>query len=201
MRGSYRSWERMVGIPAIAMTLVACAAGDQPRTSGGTEVVPSPSSVPTPRTFESARHGYSVEVPPQWDVTEYEGTWTRLGQFSPGAEVPGEDVVAPPDKASFLVANSMAIPEGMTAADWLSAFDALVAAGLDPNCPGTRRTRVIAGERATIVEQRCQGSVVVGRSLTHGGRGYYFTTRFSAGDSATEATLDDVVGSIRFSDG
>jgi hypothetical protein len=38
---------------------------------------------------------------------------------------------------------------------------------------------------------------VVGRSLTRGGRGYYFTIGFPAGDSTTEATLDGVVSSIR----
>jgi hypothetical protein len=63
-------------------------------------------------------------MPPGWDVTEYEGPWTRLAQFSPGAEVPGEDVVAPPDLSSFLVSNSMEIPTGLAAAGWQEAFDA-----------------------------------------------------------------------------
>jgi hypothetical protein len=211
VRRPYRTWVRTLGMPTIAVALAACSTEAPPSagpsaTSGAdsTEVVtsasPSVSSAPSPRTFESTRHGYSVEVPPDWDVTEYEGTWTSLEQFSPGAEVPGEDVVSPPDRASFLVANSMAIREGMTAADWLAAFDARVAAGLDPRCPATTGRGVVAGEPATIVEQPCEGSIVIGRSLTHGGRGYYFTIRFPAGDPTTEATLDGIVASLRFVD-
>ena len=209
-RTPYRNWIRGLAVPAIAVALAACS--EAPSTAGRsttpgidptdavTAAGSSVSPAPTPRTFESTRHGYSVEVPPGWNVTEYEGAWTSLEQFSPGAEVPGEDVVTAPEIASFLVANSMAIPEEMTAADWLAAFDALVAGGLDPNCPGKTGRGFVAGEPATIVEQPCEGSIIIGRSLTHGGRGYYFTTRFSAGDATTEATVKGIVASIRFID-
>ena len=150
--------------------------------------------------FESSRHGYSLEVPSDWDVTEYPGTWTELEQFSPGAEVPGEDVVAPADLSSFLVSNSMEIPSGMTAAEWQEAFDALVAPALTEECPGTTASDVVAGEPAAVVEQPCEGSIIVGRRLTHAGRGYYFTIRFPADDAAARETLESVVHSIEFID-
>lgn len=177
----------------IGPTLTACSS-DSPSTAA-----PTSSSDPS-RMFRSTRHGYSVEVPPGWDVTEYEGEWKSLEQFAPGAEVPGEDVVAPPDPSSFLVSNSMRIPPKMAASEWLAAFDALVAAGFDSKCPGSTGTGVVAGEPATVVEQPCDGSVVVGGSFTHEGRGYYFTIRFPAGEATTEVTLDGLVASIRFAE-
>ncbi|HEX6844603.1 MAG TPA: hypothetical protein VF235_05745, partial [Actinomycetota bacterium] len=114
-------------------------------------------------------------MPPGWNVTEYDGTWTDLAQFDPGAEVPGEDVIAPPDLASFLVVDSMVIPDGMSPGDWEAGFDAVVATAFTDDCPGSVGTGEVAGEAATVVEQPCEGSIIVGRSLAHGGRGYYFT--------------------------
>jgi hypothetical protein len=184
--------------PIVVGLIVAACASEAP-TSDRSPSTPTTSPSPS-RTFESSRHGYLVEVPPRWDVTEHPGTWTRLGQFSPGAEVPGEDVVAPPDLSSFLVSNSMEIPSGMTASEWLEAFDALVAAGLPAACPATTGSGTLAGERATVVEQSCEGSIIIGRSLTHAGRGYYLTVRFPADDAAARATVERLVRSIRFAD-
>ena len=197
-----RTRMRRLVVPSILLALAGCSAGGPssagPSTKVATSVSPSISSSSSPQTFESSRHGYRVEVPPRWHVVQYEGTWTKLDQFGPGIEVPGEDVVSPLDLSSFLVVNSMKIPKGMTAAGWQAAFDALVAAGADPNCPGTARTDVLAGEPAKVLEQHCEGSVLIGRSLTHAGRGYYFTIRFPANDAATKATLDGIVASIQF---
>jgi hypothetical protein len=177
--------------------LAACSSEVQPSAEP-----PSNSSVSSDhsRAFGSSRHRYRVEVPPGWDVAEYPGMWTRLAQFSPGAEVPGEDVVAPPDLSSFLVNNSMEIPPGLAPAEWQEAFDALVAAGLTAECPGTTGSDIVAGESATVVEQTCEGSIIVGRSLTHSGRGYYFTIRYPADDAVAKETLERVVRSIRFAD-
>jgi hypothetical protein len=155
---------------------------------------------PSPTTFESDRHGYSLTVPPDWDVTEYEGTWRRLEQFNPGSEVPGEDVVSALDVEAFLVANSMPIPSGMTSAEWQTEFNQLVAEGLDPNCPPETSEGNVAGEPATVVEQRCAEMTIVGRSLTHGDRGYYFTIGFPADDAETGMALQGIVESIRFVD-
>ena len=62
------------------------------------------------------------------------------------------------------------------------------------------RARRLPAEPATIVEQPCEGSIVVGRSLTHGGRGYYFTSRY-AEDDETAASTGQLVASIQFTDG
>jgi hypothetical protein len=185
------------------LTIAACgSSGSDDGTTAPTTSPPASSAPPTtaPTSFTSTRHGYRVEVPPGWRVTEYEGTWTDLEQFNPGSEVPGEDVVAPLSISSFLVVNSMPIPDGMSAADWLVAFEALVAPAFTSSCPGTTRTGVLAGEPATIVEQPCEGSMIIGRSLTHRGRGYYFTTRGPLDDPDSEATLEDLVASIEFVD-
>lgn len=189
---------RLLLIVSLLATVSACSGVDRSTTPEPTAAVPSPAT--SPRIFESSRHGYRVEVPPEWDVTEYPGTWKRLEQFSAGAEVPGEDVLLSPDGASFLVANSMPIPEGMSAAEWRAAFDARVEAGLDPSCSGTTKPGVFLDEPATIVRQECQGSTIVGRSLTHEGRGSYFTTLVPDGDPAADTTVDELVASIRFVD-
>ena len=188
-------------LTALAFTLISCTAEDtagprQPDTPRATDV----QSPPSPTSFESERHSYHLKAPPGWEVAEYGGTWTNFKQFSPGSEVPGEDVLSSPDGQGFLVANSMAIPNGMRPADWVSELQRLVRSGRDPLCRETIREDVVAGERAMIVEHRCTDMDVVGRSVTHGGRGYYFTIGFPAGDSTTAATLEGIVSSIRFVD-
>ena len=141
-----------------------------------------------------------MEIPPGWNVNEYSGSWEDLSQFAPGGEIPGEDVIATPDFGSFLVMNSMPIPTDMTAEAWHSAFQELVSAGLPADCPGTTRSATFAGEPATIVEQTCAGAAIVGRSLVHGGRGYYFTTLSPYPDPALEALVETLAESIEFTD-
>jgi len=175
----------------LVVTLTACASDDEPTSS--TDDTPSS---PSASEFASERHAYHLEVPAGWAVTEYGGTWTDFDQFSPGAEVPGEDVVSAPDSGAFLVSNSMAIPEGMSPDEWLTELERLVGSGMSPDCRGSTGADVVAGEPATVIEQKCEAMHVVGRSLTHADRGYYFTIGFPTGDSATEATLEGVVDSI-----
>jgi hypothetical protein len=141
-----------------------------------------------------------VAVPPGWVVNEHRGSWESLAQFTPGGEIPGEDVVAPPDLHAFLVMNSMAIPTGMTASAWESAFEALVASGLPADCPGATRSGSFAGGSAMIVEQSCAGKAIVGRSLVHAGRGYYFTTMSPHPDPALEAIVATLAASVEFTD-
>jgi hypothetical protein len=187
-------------VGGLAITACGSSEGDDDAAGPTTTLTSSAPSTTAPLAFESTRHHYRLEMPAGWRVTEYDGTWTDLEQFDPGAEVAGEDVVAPASTSSFLVVNSMAIPEGTSATDWLTAFDAAVATGFTKTCPGTTRTGELAGERATIVEQPCEGSVIIGRSLTHEGRGYYFTTRGPSDDRDSEAMLEDLVASIAFVD-
>ena len=199
---------RTLAVAALVVSLAACSSGGTSSEStsptapaASTSNEPAGSTTQSAEAFTSARHGYSLEVPAGWAVTEYDGTWTDLDQFSPGAEVPGEDVVAPPGMSAFLVANSMAIPGGMEPAEWLAEFDALVEGGLGDVCPGTVSDGVVSGEPATIVEQPCEGSIVIGRSLTHGSRGYYFTSRYAEDDETAKATTEQLVASIQFTDG
>jgi hypothetical protein len=201
MARSYRGCLGAV-LAASAATLISCSPADTRGAPGETDgqASPSPSPSPSPSTLESERHAYRLEVPPGWDVSEYGGTWRSFKQFSPGGEVPGEDVLLSPDGA-FLVANSMAIPSGMTHADWLAELTRLVRSGRPPDCSETTDTGVLAGEPAMIMEHRCEGMNIIGRSLTHGGRGYYFTIGFQGGDPATAAILEGTVSSIRFIDG
>ena len=187
----------------LSFLLVGCGNEDEP--SSGTPAVPSstadttppPSTDALPEMFQSARHGYRLEVPPRWEVNEYVGTWTDLQQFSPGAEVPGEDVVATVDRSSFLVMNSMEIPAGTSPDEWRSAFDAIVASELSSDCEVTTSDGVLAGQPATVVEQTCDGAVIRGHSLVHNGRGYYFTTRAPENDVEALALIDDLTESIK----
>jgi plastocyanin len=151
-------------------------------------------------SFESTRHGYRVEVPPGWVVNEYPGAWESLTQFTPGGEIPGEDAIAPHDFISFLVMNSMPIPTGMTSAGWEAAFGAIVGAGLPADCSITTESGTFAGERATVIEQVCADVTVVGRSLVHAGRGYYFTTMSPHPDPANAAVIEELASSIEFTD-
>ena len=183
-------------LTALVVTLTACTSDDGDGASPATDIPSSPSE----SRFASDRHSYDLEVPPEWDVMEYDGTWTDFAQFSPGAEVPGEDVVSSPDRSAFLVSNSMVIPEGMSADEWLAELERLIGPGPDPSCQVSTGTDVVGGEPAQVLEHRCEDISLVGRSLTHADRGYYFTMGFPAGDATTEATLEGIVASIGFVD-
>jgi len=179
---------------ALVLTMTAC-------TSEKRDPTPSPddlSSSPSSSQFASDRHSYRLEVPAEWDVTEYDGIWTDFAQLSPGAEVPGEDVISAPDRSAFLVSNSMAIPDGVSPDDWLDELERRVGSGPSPDCKESSATDVVAGEPTRVVEHRCEDMVIVGRSLTHGGRGYYFTIGVPTGDPTTAATLEGIVSSIEF---
>ena len=141
-----------------------------------------------------------MDIPPGWIVHEYEGSWESLAAFTPGGEIPGEDAIAPSGFGAFLVMNSMAIPTGMTSSEWRSTFEGIVTAGLPPDCPGATRSGTFAGEAATILEQSCAGKNIVGRTLVHAGRGYYFTTLSPHPDPAMEATVARLAASIEFTD-
>jgi hypothetical protein len=193
-------------LSALAVTLVSCGGDEeqgapQAETQAGPDASSTSSpSTPSPTSFESDRHSYSIELPPGWVVSEFGGTWTSFEQFTPGAEVPGEDVASSPDGQGFLVANSMTVPKGMSPADWSAELLRLTRSGRGPGCEEAIDKDVLAGERATLVEHRCEGTNVIGRSLTHAGRGYYFTIGFPGDDSAAQATLERIVASVRFSE-
>jgi hypothetical protein len=48
------------------------------------------------------------------------------------------------------------------------------------------------------VQQVCAEAAVVGRSLVHAGRGYYFTTMSPHPDAASAAVVEDLASSIEF---
>jgi hypothetical protein len=196
-------------LSTLAFTLASCGDEDtdgarQSESQGPTDIEstqsPSPSPSPSASSFESERHSYSLELPEGWTVAEYGGTWTTFKQFSPGTEVPGEDVVSSPEAQGFLVANSMALPDGMSPADWLDELERLTRSGRDPDCDEIIDNDVLAGEPARLIEHRCEGMTLVGRSLTHGGRGYYFTIGVPEDDEPSAAALEGIVASIRFVD-
>lgn len=181
---------------ALVLSVTACTSEERDPTPSADDVPSSPSA----SQFASDRHSYELEVPAEWDVTEYDGTWTDFAQFSPGAEVPGEDVISAPDRSAFLVSNSMAIPDGVSSDEWLDELERRVGSGPSPDCKESATTEVVAGEPTRVVEHRCEDMVLVGRSLTHAGRGYYFTIGVPARDSTTAATLEGIVSSIGFVD-
>jgi len=223
MNGSMTAITRLhaiVGLATLSLVLLACASATttQPAVTPAATPTPAAASAPasvspspsiaasasaspaaTAQVVESARHRYRVVVPPGWNLTEYEGTWETIEQFGVGVEVPGEDVIDSSSLQAFLVMNSMAIPDWMTGAEWLTAFDAVVSAALPPDCPGTPVEGTFAGEPAIVLEQSCGGTSITGQSLTHAGRGYYFTTVAPAdGDAGPD--LEALVDSITFLD-
>jgi hypothetical protein len=86
----------------------------------------------------------------------------------------------------------------MSGTEWEATFEDIVAAGLPADCATTTRRGTFAGEPATIVEQICKDVAVVGRSLVHAGRGYYFTTLSPFPDPAGAAVVDGLASSIEF---
>jgi hypothetical protein len=142
----------------------------------------------------------SVRLPADWEFVGGTGTWTSFDQFVPGSAVPGEDLASSTTGSGWLVANSMLLPNGMNPEEWLAELDELVGSGPSPNCREQRGTDALAGEQVTVVLHRCDDLTIVGSSLIHANRGYYFTLGFPTGDSATAATLDGIASSLRFID-
>ena len=68
-------------------------------------------------------------------------------------------------------------------------LDSRVSSGSGPDCRATTDTGTVAGEQARITHHRCADREVIGRSLTHAGRGYYFTIGFPAGDATATRQL------------
>jgi hypothetical protein len=195
---SSRSRAIALGV-ALLVTVPACGSSDdaaEAPAASTTEATTTTAAATVP--FESTRYPYRVVMPADWQLSEVDGTWTSLDQFSAGEEVPGEEVLGTADRATFLVVNSMALPDGTTPEAWTDAFGALVAEGLFDGCTRTTGDGTVAGEPADVVEDTCGDDLIVGRSLVHGGRGWYFTTRGI--DEATTAVLDDLVASIEFTD-
>jgi hypothetical protein len=171
------------------------SASTSPDASGATSATPQP----TARVVESARHRYRIEVPSGWAMTEYDGTWETFDQFGVGVEVPGEDVIDSSSLGTFVVLNSMVVPDDMSSEAWLAAFDAVVASALPPDCPGSPVEGTFAGGSAIVLEQTCGGSSIVGRSFVHAGRGYYVTTVSPVGGGAGPI-LDEMLASMTFLD-
>ena len=196
---STRSRAIVLGV-ALLLILAACGSDDdeaQPATGSSTTASTTTTVGTVP--FESTRYPYRLVMPADWQLSEVDGAWANLDQFAAGEEVPGEEVLSTPDRATFLVVNSMALPEGTTPSAWTAAFGALVADGLVDGCTRTSGEGSVAGETAQVVEDTCDEDVIVGRSLVHGSRGWYFTTR-GTDDATTTALLDDLVASIEFTD-
>jgi hypothetical protein len=183
---------------ALLVTVPACGSSDDAEgapAASTTEVTTTTAAASV--SFESTRYPYRVVMPADWTLSQIDGTWTSLDQFSAGEQVPGEEVLGTPDRDTFLVVNSMALPDGTTPAAWTDAFGTLVAEGLFDGCTRTTGDGTVAGEPADVVEDTCGDDLIVGRSLVHGGRGWYFTTR---GTDEDTAVLDDLVASIEFTD-
>ncbi len=207
-----RRMRPMAGLAMVILAVVACgtpAAPSSATSEPSSASTPAPTPTPTAAAsasaeaggeiVESARHRLRLTVPPDWTRIEYDGTWTALDEFGVGVEVPGEDVIDSSALGAFVVMNSMAIPAGMTEADWLAAFDALVQDAITADCPGTAGSGSIGGAPSTTLEQTCGGSRIVGHSLTHAGRGYYVTT-VQPVDGDAGAILDELLASIEFLD-
>ena len=194
-------------LAAIAITLTACSSADsdepRPATEEQSDVRSSgaasdPPATVSPSSFESAQHGYRIEVPADWEFVEGTGAWTNFDQFVPGTTVPGEDLASSAAGSGWLVANSMLLPKGMTPEEWLAELDERVGSGPSPDCTKQRGTDVVAGEQATVVRHRYDDLTIVGSSLIHADRGYYFTVGYTTGDASTESTLEQIASSIRF---
>lgn len=186
---------------AAAPTVRPSAAPATTAATQGPSAEPSvtPSASPSSAVVESERHRYRITVPPDWTRVEYDGEWTALEEFGVGVEVPGEDVIDSSTLGAFLVMNSMAIPDGMSGEAWLAALDAIVQRALPADCPATASTAMVAGVEAVVLTQACGGTSIIGRSLVHGGRGYYVTT-VAPTDGDAGPILEQMVSSIEFLD-
>ena len=93
----------------------------------------------------------------------------------------------------------MAPSEGTTPSAWTAASAPSSPTAWSTGAPAPPARAPVAGETAQVVEDTCRRRCHPGRSLVHGSRGWYFTTR-GTDDAATTALLDDLVASIEFTD-
>jgi hypothetical protein len=192
-------------VVVLLLGVSACGSDDTVEDGAATSLTPTATTTPTTTaaaslTYESTRHPFRVAIPEDWQLTSVDGTWTSFDQFVVGEAVPGEEVLGTPDRATFLVVNSMVLADGVSPEQWAADFAALVGEATFEGCARTTGEGSVDGEPAVVAEDACNGDILVGRSLVHGGRGWYFTTR-GADDPTTVALLDDVAASIDFTEG
>jgi hypothetical protein len=118
----------------------------------------SPSAIPSPgialgpleKEFRSALFGYSVDLPPSWEVTPATGTPTTIDQWSAGPDRTFDSFVG--DRVR-LIAVSAPPPAGMTPDEWIVANRPI-------ECPKRPDDEsVTIGDRVAVVVADTCGSI------------------------------------------
>jgi hypothetical protein len=193
-RPKYRAW---ITAAAAAFVVIAGAiavlsrAGDDPSTA---PVDQSPTT-----TFESPRHGYSVQYPDGAVVTPattFLGDTGSEEEVSPGQRPPvndGVDVVETASGAVF-TGGSLEDPGGFPNDAWASIDDYIDDYVLDGGCGAPRSQQAeitIDGQPGKIAE--CSNEIVA--TVVAGGRIYGFTLLHGGGDA--RADFDAFADTIR----
>jgi hypothetical protein len=210
-------------LPALACTSLlvgACGASAPQATTSPTGVVTSsatvaasstpaatetPSEVAGPKTFTSARHGYTVTLPGDWPVSEAPGTWNNtviVPELVPPAGAGGFDRMSDPG-IGIIIAGSEPLSADTTLDSWLAdsitkskaLFGACTYGTTKPVKFGTEAGRTVAVDCGTN-EASPNLEIAV---ATHKGVGYEFVWRGRAGSVAEDlATFNAILGTVRF---
>jgi hypothetical protein len=208
-------------LPALACAplLVACAAGAPPTTSPTGVVTPNATATPTsaaaatetpseaagPKTFTSARHGYSVTLPAAWPVSEAPGTWNNtviVPELVQPNGAGGFDRLSDPG-VGIIIAGSEPLPAGTTLDEWLgdsitkskALFGDCKYGAAKPVKFGTEAGRIVAVDCGTNAASPNLDIAVA----THKGVGFEFVWRGRAGSVAEDlATFSAVLASVGF---
>jgi hypothetical protein len=151
---------------------------------------------PEPTTYISVLYGYSLTLPPAWQVVPASIPWDGISD--PGHLEPTVDQMVGP---SVAVAWAFAAPTTDDLAEFASARIAADAT-VHP-CPATAATTdriTIDGEPALLMARDC-GILVLTAITIHDGLAYLFYLQdlsvHAAADPADEAILADLLASVR----
>jgi hypothetical protein len=209
---------RLLPALACAPLLVACAASSPQATASPTTVATNatvsssmppatetPSEAAGPKTFTSARHGYSVTLPAEWPVSEAPGTWNNtviVPELVPPNGAGGFDRLSDPG-VGIVIAGSEPLSAGTTLDEWLG--DSITKSkALFGDCKyGAAKPVKFGTETGRIVPVDC-GTNAASPNLdiavaTHKGVGFEFVWRGRGGSVAEDlATFSTVLASVRF---
>lgn len=159
---------RGVALLAVALIVVGCsqrlAAPDQPAAT--TE----PSVSPSPVTFTSLRHGYSISHPAGWEALERPGKF-HLAALRP--RHPGTDTIGTPESHKFDSNDGIVVIGARELLDGESLEEFTTEASAATRCgPHGHDTATLGGEPAEVRKFECGGTFWHQFTAVHDGRGY-----------------------------
>ena len=165
---SFAAKMRAFAVLGVALIVVGCS---QPSAAPEPPAATiDPSASPSPVTFTSQRHGYSISHPAGWEALERPGEF-HLAALRP--RHPGTDTIGTPESHKFDSNDGIVVIGARELLDGESLEDFTTQASAATRCgPHGHDTATLGGEPADVRKFECGGTFWHQFTAVHEGRGY-----------------------------